>query len=255
MEPAAPVGRPRSAARWPYLGGIIYVVLFVIGTIMLFSGSPSSGSAPAKVIKWYSDSGHRDRINVGWILIGLSLFFLLWFVSALRRSVSLVDAEGVLTGVVGLGGGIYIAVAAASVAVSDGIRTMSDDTYQHRVFPELIHAADDVGWVMHATGALGLGGRGGGGDRPRGDDHRRLARIHVGRDLAELGRVARRRRWHPLPSLDRLLSAVPLPPVDSDRLDRDVHAQHARSNSRVKRTEGRAELVLARPSTFKLRLP
>ena len=22
--------------------------------------------------------------------------------------------------------------------------------------PELIHAADDVGWVMHATGALGL---------------------------------------------------------------------------------------------------
>ncbi|MDX6436525.1 MAG: hypothetical protein QOK34_1359 [Gaiellaceae bacterium] len=156
MEPAAPVGRPRSAARWPYLGGIIYVVLFVIGTVMLFSGSPSSGAAPAKVIKWYSDSGHRDRINVGWILIGLSLFFLLWFVSALRRSVSLVDAEGVLTGVVGLGGGIYIAVAAASVALSDGIRTMSDDTYQHRVFPELIHAANDVGWVMHATGALGL---------------------------------------------------------------------------------------------------
>ena len=33
---------------------------------------------------------------------------------------------------------------------------MSDDTYQHHVFPELIHAADDVGWVMHATGALGL---------------------------------------------------------------------------------------------------
>ena len=68
MEPAAPVGRSRSAARWPYLGGIVYVVLFVIGTIMLFSGAPSSGSAPAKVIKYYSDSGHRDRINVGWIL-------------------------------------------------------------------------------------------------------------------------------------------------------------------------------------------
>jgi hypothetical protein len=156
MESAVPVRRSRSAARWPYLGGIIYVVLFVIGTIMLFDGAPSSGAAPAKVVKWYSDSGHRDRINVGWILMGLSLFFLLWFVSALRRSVSLVDAEGVLTGVVGLGGGIYIAVAAASVALSDGIRTMSDDTYQHRVFPELIHAADDVGWVMHATGALGL---------------------------------------------------------------------------------------------------
>ncbi|MBA3734974.1 MAG: hypothetical protein H0W90_07235 [Actinobacteria bacterium] len=69
---------------------------------------------------------------------------------------SLVDGEGILTAVVGIGGGIYIAVAGAALALTVGIRTMSDDTYQHRVFPELIHAADDVGWVMHATGALGL---------------------------------------------------------------------------------------------------
>jgi hypothetical protein len=34
---------------------------------------------------------------------------------------------------------------------------MSDDTFQHRVFPELIHAADDAGYVMHATGAAALG--------------------------------------------------------------------------------------------------
>jgi hypothetical protein len=125
METAVPVGRPRTVARMAFLGGAIYVVLFVIGTVLLFSGAPANDSAPAKVIQWYSDSGHRDRVNGGWVLIGLSLFFLLWFV-------------------------------AAAVALSDGIRTMSDDTYQHRVFPELIHLADDVGWVMHATGALGL---------------------------------------------------------------------------------------------------
>ena len=156
MEAAVPVGRPRSVARWAALGGLLYVVLFVIGTILLFSGSPDTSSAPAKVVQWYSDSGHRNRVSTGWILIGLSLFFLLWFVGALRRAVSLVDGEGILTAVVGMGGAIYVAVAAASVALTDGIRTMSDDTYQHRVYPELIHLADDVGWVMHATGALGL---------------------------------------------------------------------------------------------------
>jgi hypothetical protein len=156
MEASVPVGHPRTVARLAFLGGAIYVVLFIIGTVVLFSGPPADDSAPAKIIKWYSDSGHRDRVNYGWLLIGLSLFFLLWFVAALRRAVSLVDTEGVLTTVVGIGGGIYIAVAAASVAVIDGIRTMSDDTYQHRVFPELIHAAGDVSWVMHATGALGL---------------------------------------------------------------------------------------------------
>ena len=157
MEAAVAVARPRSVARWAALGGVLYVVLFVIGTILLFSGAPSGDSAPAKVIKWYSDSGHRDRINVAWILLGLSILFLLLFIGALRRAVSDVDGEGILTGVVSLGGGVYAALTLASVALSDGIRTMSDDTYQHRVFPELIHAADDVTWVMHASGAAALG--------------------------------------------------------------------------------------------------
>lgn len=157
MEAAVAVGRPRSVARWTILGGVLYVVLFVIGTIVLFDGPPGGDSAPGKIIQWYSDSGHRDRVNTGWILITLAVFCLLWFIAALRRAVSIVDPEGILTGVVSIGGGIYAALAFASVALNAAIRTMSDDTYQHRVFPELIHAADDVGWVMHATGAVALG--------------------------------------------------------------------------------------------------
>lgn len=159
MEPAAPVGagRPRSITRWASAGGVLYVVLFVIGTIFLFSGAPSGDDPPAKYIAWFSDSGHRDRIHVGWILLSLAVLFLLWFIVALRRAVSAVDEEGILTGIVGFGGGIYAALALASAALSDGVRTMSDDTYQHRVFPELIHAADDATWVMHATGAAALG--------------------------------------------------------------------------------------------------
>jgi hypothetical protein len=157
MEAAVAPARPRSVARWTVLGGVLYVVLFVIGTIVLFGGAPDGDSAPAKVIQWYSDSGHRDRVNTGWILITLAVFCLLWFIAALRRAVSIVDGEGILTGIVGIGGGIYAALAFASVALNAAIRTMSDDTYQHRVFPDLIHAAGDVGWVMHATGAVGLG--------------------------------------------------------------------------------------------------
>jgi hypothetical protein len=157
MEAAVAVGRPRSVARWAALGGALYVVLFVVGTIVLFSGSPAGDAPPAKVIQWYSDSGHRDRANIGWILAGLGIFFLLWFIAALRRAVDTVDAEGILQAIVVIGGSVYAAVAFASVALNAGIRTMSDDTYQHRVFPELIHAADDAGYVMHATGAAALG--------------------------------------------------------------------------------------------------
>jgi hypothetical protein len=158
MEAAATVGgRPRTGfARWAALSGAVYVVLFVIGTIVLFSGAKGGDDPPAVVIKWYSDSGHRDRVNFGWILVGLSIFFLLWFVAALRRAVSAGDRDGILTQVVGLGGGIYAAVALVGVALNAGIRTMSDDTFQHRVYPELIHAADDAGYVIHASGAAGL---------------------------------------------------------------------------------------------------
>jgi hypothetical protein len=151
-------GRPRTGfARWAALAGAVYVVLFVVGTIVIFSGAKGGDDPPAVVIKWYSDSGNRDQIHFGWILIGLSIFFLLWFVAALRRAVSSIDGEGILTGIVSLGGGIYAACAIVAIGIEDGIRTMSDDTFQHRVYPELIHAADDAGWVIHAGGAAGLG--------------------------------------------------------------------------------------------------
>lgn len=157
MDTAVPVGRTGGAARWAPLGGILYVILFVVGTIVLFSGSPGGDASPAKVIQWYSDSGHRDRVNIGWILIGLGVFFLLWFIAALRRAVDRIDGEGILTTVVTIGGTIYAALAFGAAALNAGIRTMSDDTFQHRVFPELIHAADDAGYVMHATGGAALG--------------------------------------------------------------------------------------------------
>jgi hypothetical protein len=157
METAVAVGPTRSVARWTALAGAVYVVLFVIGTIVLFSGAPAGDASPAKVIQWYSDSGNRDQVNIGWVLIGLAIFFFLWFAATVRRAVMSVDGEGILTAVVGIGGSVYAAVAFASVALNSGIRTMSDDTYRHQVFPDLIHAANDAGYVKHATGAAALG--------------------------------------------------------------------------------------------------
>src|SRR2546430_17211756 len=113
METTVAIGRPREIAQWTALAEAIYVVLFVVGTIVLFSDSPAGDAAPAKVIQWYSDSGHRDRVNIGWILIGLGIFFLLWFIATLRRAVMAVDAEGILTAVVTIGGSVYAAVAFA----------------------------------------------------------------------------------------------------------------------------------------------
>src|SRR4051794_37020244 len=133
-------------SRWGALGGVAYVVLFAVGVILVFNGEPDSDSAPAKVIAFYSDSGHRDRINIGWVVAGLGIFFFLWFVGALRQTVRRLEGgDGFLTALTTIGGTVYATLTLASLAVNTAIRTMSDDTYRHQVFPELIHAADDAG--------------------------------------------------------------------------------------------------------------
>jgi hypothetical protein len=152
---------PRSNAglqRWAALAGVAYVVLFVIGTVVTYASAVDTSSAPAKVIAYYSDSGHRDRVNFGWVLAGLGVFFFLWFLSALRQAVRRLEADdGFLTGLTTIGGVVYATLTLAALAVETGIRTMSDDTYHHTVYPGLIHAADDVSWVLHASGGAGVG--------------------------------------------------------------------------------------------------
>jgi hypothetical protein len=142
--------------RWSALGGVVFVVLFVIGNILIFGGGVSGDDPPAKVAAYFDDSGHRDRIHIGWILAGLGVFSFLWFVAALREAVRRREGDGMLATLVLLGGSIYAAVAFAAVAMNEAVRTMSDDTYRHTVYPEVIHAADDASYVMHATGSSAL---------------------------------------------------------------------------------------------------
>ena len=157
MEPA-PVAAPRRGLeRWAALGGVAYVVLFVVGIILEVGGEPGGDASPSRVIRWYGDSGHRDRIFLGWALIGLGLFCFIWFLSALRQTLLRLVGDGFLTTLATIGGAIYPALALAASAVNMGIKTMSDDTYHDQVYPDLIHAANDAGYVLHSTGGVGIG--------------------------------------------------------------------------------------------------
>jgi hypothetical protein len=153
-----PSSRPTDGVlvRWAALGGIAYVVLFVVGSILLFSGTPDGDAPPSEVVKYYMDSGHRDKIGIGWIIAGLGVFFFLWFLSRLRQTVRQHEGgDGFLTTLTTIGGAVYAALAFAALGLNMGIRTMSDDTFHHQVYPGLIHAADDAGYVLHATGGAG----------------------------------------------------------------------------------------------------
>jgi hypothetical protein len=147
-------------ARWSSLSGLVFVVLAVIGSALLFDGP--GDSSPSKMAAWYGNSSHRHHINIGWILTGLGLFSLIWFVAAVRERVreseQAAQEEGtLLSTIVLVGGTVYIAVAMAGIAVADGIRTLSDDTYHHQVYSGVIHAAGDASYLLVATAGAAMG--------------------------------------------------------------------------------------------------
>jgi hypothetical protein len=148
----------RGLRVWSSLSGLAFVVLAVVGSALLFDGP--NDSSPAKMAAWYGSDTHRWHINLGWILAGLGLFSLIWFVAAVRERVresELAAEDGtLLSTIVLVGGTVYIAVAMAGIAVADGIRTMSDDTYHHRVYSGVIHAASDASYLLVVTGGAAM---------------------------------------------------------------------------------------------------
>jgi hypothetical protein len=106
---------------------------------------------------WYQSSSNRAHVNIGWILTGLGLFALIWFVAALRERVRESEqGDTFLSTVVLVGGTVYVAVAMAGIAVADGIKTMSDDTYKHQVYSGVIHAASDASYLLVVTGGAAM---------------------------------------------------------------------------------------------------
>ena len=146
----------RALERWAALGGILYVVLFIVGLLVSENGQPKQDAAPAKVIAFYSQSSHRDRIAIGWLimLVGFALFIV--FLAALAQSVRRLAGDSALVRITVIGGTVYVAAGVIGSSLSTAIKTMSDDTYRHQVYPELIHLASDSGYVIHSGGGAGV---------------------------------------------------------------------------------------------------
>ena len=135
MSTAALV-KPSGLTRWAALGGVAYVVLFILGVIVSDSGaarlrrSAGGGDQVSGAI-----AATATRLALGWGLIVLGVFFFLWFLGALREFLRRVDADGLLTTLAMVGGSVYAALTLTGAGLQAGILTMSDDTYRDQVYP------------------------------------------------------------------------------------------------------------------------
>jgi len=144
---------------WSSLGGIAFTVLAVVGVIFLYNGPQSS--SPAKMAAWYSSGGNRTHIHIGWVLTGVALLCLIWFVAGVRERVAVAeqaDTPGAsfLSTLVTIGGTVFVAAGVCQIGIADGIKTMSDDTYHHQVYSGLIHAAGDAAYIILAGSGIAM---------------------------------------------------------------------------------------------------
>ena len=95
--------------------------LSFVGAILSWDGQPDTDSPPAKLISHYSDSGHRDKIVLGWFLILIGVFFFLWFLGALRQALRRLDGDGLLSTVATVGGATYATCTLIAYSVNAGI--------------------------------------------------------------------------------------------------------------------------------------
>jgi hypothetical protein len=131
-------------ARWAPIGGIIFVVLIVIGTVLV-GDHPDPDATPEEITDYLGDSGAHTRNIIGaylWVLAGIGF---LWFLTGLRSVLRTAEgAEGTLSNL-GFGAGVVFtallmaagpAIAAVAAAIEFRDAPVTDPDFI-RVLPQM----------------------------------------------------------------------------------------------------------------------
>ena len=155
MPPSTAASTRRSAfERWAGFGAIVYVALFIVGTILIGDG-PGVDASPAEFVTYYGDGDNRTKAGVGWLLGMFGVFFFLVFLAGLKQVVRRLDGDSFLATLVGAGGAVYAALTVTAFTVAAALKTQADESFEHRVYPELVSLADPLWYLLHSAGGIG----------------------------------------------------------------------------------------------------
>lgn len=143
----------RQLERWAPLGGIIFVVLMVVGT-MFVADVPAADAPEQEIAAYLTDADNHTRNIVGayiWVLGGLAF---LWFLTRLRSVLR--EAEGgagALSNLVFGAGAVFTAAwmvsASAFAAVAFAIEWRDAPVSS----PDLVRVLPQMAWLLLLVGA------------------------------------------------------------------------------------------------------
>jgi hypothetical protein len=77
-------------ARQGAMGGIVFAILTIVAFVIVIPKPPDLDSSAAVIAAYYVD--HQDALRAGLTMVGIGLFFYIWFLGSLRSALS--AAEG-----------------------------------------------------------------------------------------------------------------------------------------------------------------
>ena len=131
----------RRLERYAPLTGVLAIVLWVIGLILLFDGAPGDKAPGAEIAAWFDHKS--SRILVAMLLFGLGTSAFIWFLASLAARLREAEGHPRLPSIVLLAGTAAAAVFTLTPAVS-AAGALAYDNLNRTLTPQ---AAEAI-WVL-----------------------------------------------------------------------------------------------------------
>lgn len=143
-------------ARWSPLSGIVFAVLFLVGS-SIYDRKPSIDASDQEIVSFYADSGNQIELQVAYFALTLAAVFLVWFVGVLYANVRKAEgAESWLARVVPVSGAASVAVMLTGFIMGGMVADIGDDTDAFTVDPDTTRLLEDASYTFVFETALPL---------------------------------------------------------------------------------------------------
>ena len=139
-----------SHAQYGAATGILAVILIMVGFSVFSSDIPDADASAQQWQSFFVD--HQNRIQTGLTLVGVGLFFYVWFLGSLRDAIAAAEGGTGRLASIAHGGGLVGAVFFL-VAICGGLAAAF---HPQEVDPALTRALNDLGTLAGAPAAAGF---------------------------------------------------------------------------------------------------
>ena len=127
------------------LSGVVFVVLYVISTLVGMSDSPDFAGTPEEITEYFTDS--KDEIIIGGLIGVVSIPFFVWFAGCLRSAIARVEGGTTRLASTAFGASIA-AVAAGAAGLMIGVMGALRVDEQDAISPAVATAYYDVSQIL-----------------------------------------------------------------------------------------------------------